>query len=253
MGLFKVTAPKARNFSNEMSQILGQYGAAAGAQYQDAATYDPMYQKLALELFGQAVPSINSALNAANTGTRTASTNDLASLGPQFAQGIKGINPGQTQIYDALVKSAQSQLAAGNRLTPNQTYGATNPVRADWAARGFSSDTLPAQLDEAVSLSRTGDNVQQQREGFAAGVANMGNEMYTRPTLASILGTGSQAGNMALGGAAGSGSPDTFGGILGYGSDLFNTNYNAEAAAKIATGNNRINAINGMTSAMTSY
>jgi hypothetical protein len=251
MGLFKVSAPPPRQFGNEIGQILGQYGAANAAQFENAAQWNPRFQQLGLDMYSQAVPSINNVLNQANSATRASTMSDLANYGGQGVDAIRGMNPGQTSIYDTLVSRAQSQLAAGNRLTPNQTYSAANSVRSDWANRGFDRNTLPAQLDEAVALSRTGDNVEQQRQQFAAGVANMGNEFYTRPAMGSVLGSGSDAGNVM--GQFNAGTPDTFNSLMGYGSDLFNTNYNADAAARIATGNNRINAINGMTSAMTSY
>lgn len=243
MGLFKVNAPPPRYLPSEISQILSQYGASALAQYQNAAAYDPQYQNLQLGLYGQAVPQINSILNQANTATRSAGQADLASLGAQYGQAIQAINPGQTGLYNQLVQQAGQGLSAGSRLTPDQQYQATNPSRSAWAARGFTADALPGQLDQAVNLARAGDNTRVQRQNFAQQVAQQGNNMYTQPALSSILGTGSQAAGQY--GAISGQNPDTFNSLLGYGSDLFNTNYNAQAAANIATSNNRVGAVTG--------
>jgi hypothetical protein len=238
-----VQATPPRNLNSEIGQILGQ----SGQYYENAAQWDPRYQKLALDMYGQAVPSINNVLNQANSATRASTMSDLANYGGQGVNAIRGMNPGQTSIYDTLVSRAQSQLAAGNRLTPNQTYSALNPSRSDWANRGFDRNTLPAQLDEAVALSRTGDNVEQQRQQFAAGVANMGNEFYTRPAMGSILGTGSNAAG-SVGSVMNTGR-DANQGLMAYGSDLFNTNYNEEATRNLAEYNGRA----GLMSSAMSY
>ena len=231
--LGNVAATPPRNLSSEIDKILGQ----SGRFYENASVYGPQYGKLATDIFGQAVPSINSVLNSANTATRASQLGDLQSFGAGTTDAIRAINPSQTQLYDQLVQRAQSQLAAGNRLTPGQTFSATNPIRSDWAARGFSSDSLPVGLDEAVALSRTGDNMQQQRQQFAAGVADMGNQFYTQPTIGSILGAGSNAGQYAP--MALNAGQDATQGLMAYGSDLFNTNFNEQATRNIADYNGR--------------
>lgn len=230
LGNVRATPP--RNLGSEINQILGQNQRF----YENAATYDPQYQSLALGLYGQAVPTIAGVLNQANTMTRTAGVNDLAGLAPGMAQAIRTINPQQTELYDALVTRAKEGLAAGSRLTPDQSYAVSNPIRSDYAARGFG-ESLPGDLDAAVALSRAGDNMMGQRQSFAAGVADMGNQFYTQPSVAGILGTGSNAA-ANYGAVAGTGR-DATDGLLAYGSDLFNTNYNEEATRNIAEYNGR--------------
>ena len=244
----EVDAPPPRNYGSEISQILGQYGGVAQAQFNNASQFNPQYQQLALGMYGQALPTINSILNQANSATRTSTAGDLAALGPGFTDSLRSLNPSQTQLYDKLVRSANEGLDAGTRLTPDQSYRVSAPIRADWAGRGFG-ESLPGDLDSAVALSRAGDNMLGQRQAFAAGVAEQGNRFYTQPTIASILGTGSNAAGVAGPLSASATPPDTFGGLMGYGSDLFNTNYNAEAAARIATANNEA----GIVSSLLSY
>lgn len=252
MGLFSVTAPAPRNFGNEIGGILGQYGQTAGAQYENAANYNPQYQNLNLGLYGEAIPQLDAILNGANTSARGAALSDLGQYGGAANQAIQAINPQQTDLYNQLVQQAQSGLAAGARLSPDQQYRVSQPIRNDWAGRGFS-ESLPGQLDQAVALSRSGDAMQAQRQNFAQQVTEQGNRYYTQPAMASILGTGSQAAGAYQQVGAPASNPDTFGGLLGYGSDLYNTNFNSEAAARIATGNNRMAGINGITSAASSY
>lgn len=169
--------------------------------------------------------SLIAPTNAANTATRTSTYND-----------IRGLNPDASALFDELTRSASLGLKAGSTISPEDQFKIANPIRANNAARGFAPGG-PGDLEEALALFGGGQNLLQQRQQTASGVADLSNRLYTLPTLSSAAST--SPGGL-LGAAAGS-IPDTnvFNQLGGYGSDLFGTNYNASAAANIANANNR--------------
>lgn len=137
---------------------------------------------------------------------------------------LRGLNPGGSALFDELQSGALSDLKAGDRLTPDQIYRATQPVRADWASRGFGPGTLPEGLDETLQLYEGGQDLLTKRRAAAAGTLALGNDLYTLPAFQ----YGQQQGNQLLGLATGygKGSGNVFGQIGGYGSDLFGSNQN---------------------------
>lgn len=164
----------------------------------------------------------------ANTTSRTATYNDLRNL-----------NPEQARLYDLLASDAEAGLKAGDRLTREEQFNTVNPIRSDWAARGLGN-SAPAQLDEAVNLVTAGRGVGQQRRANAAGTAQLGSQLYSLPSLTFAPDTMGTTQNF-LGFGSGYGQqPSILQQLGGYGSDLFNTNFNATAANNI----NRANANN---------
>jgi hypothetical protein len=163
-----------------------------------------------------------------NTTTRTAAYNDLRTL-----------NPEQAGLMDQLNEEARLGLEAGSRLSPEETYRVVNPVRSDWASRGLGA-SAPAQLDEALQLFVSGDQLLDRRMDRATQTATLNNALYTQPAFAagsvdmnSLLGMGSQYGQQ----------PNILQQLGGYGSDVFNSNFNADAAHGI----NSANAANAQT------
>jgi hypothetical protein len=251
-GMFghKVKAPKARNLGTEINTILG----LGNELYQDAAMYSPQYTDLMTANVGRSTNAMTGNLlgqyGAAANQVGGVNTDLLAKFGGANVEQLRAMNPGQSELYDLLTQSAREGLAAGSRMTTDQMAAVRNPVRGNWAARGFSGDTLPAQLDEAVAMARAGDNVLGQRQQTAASVADLGNQFYTQPAANVALSAGGASGAELLGMGAGMGANaamntrGTFDVAGQYGSDVFNTNYNAKAAANIAEANNRTGTLN---------
>lgn len=255
-GMFghKVKAPKARSLGGEINTILG----LGNELYEDAAQYSPLYADLAAGNVARTTNTLTSNLlgqygGAANQ-VGAVNTDLLAQFGGANVAKLRDMNPGQSELYDLLTQSAREGLAAGSRMTSDQMAAVRNPVRGDWAARGFSADTLPGQLDEAVAMARAGDNVLGQRQQTAASVADLGNQFYTQPAANVALSAGGASGaellglGSSLGANTGMATRGTFDMAGDYGSDVFNTNYNAKAAANIAEANNRTGTLNSMMS-----
>lgn len=180
---------------------------------------DQPAQEGLLSMYGKLLPQTQ----AWNTQSRQAAMSDLRAL-----------NPGQASLYDLLNQSATQGLKAGSTLAPEDTWKITNSVRSNWANRGVGN-APSAQLDEALQLFGGGQQLLQQRQNTAGQVAQLGSQLYTTPAMTfaqqtspeTLLGYGSQYGQQA----------NILQQLGGYGSDLFNTNFNAQNANNINAAN----------------
>jgi hypothetical protein len=75
-------------------------------------------------------------------------------------------------IESRLMQDAESELALGRSLTPEQMRDATQSARAAFAARGLGT-SMGAAGAEILSRDAYGTARQDQRRGFAAGVNQM--------------------------------------------------------------------------------
>jgi hypothetical protein len=183
--------PQTRDLSGEISAILSQGPAILKSQ-----------QELS--------PGFNALRQQASTATRTANMGDLASLGPGAVANMQALDPASAALYKSLQSDAAAGLAAGDRLTSDQAYNVTNPIRSSYASRGFAPGALQG-LEEGVNLFGAGNALGQQRRTNAAGVASLGQALYTNPAL-QWLSPGSTV------------APSVLDQLGGYGSSLFGQN-----------------------------
>lgn len=157
---------------------------------------------------------------------------------PQFAQlGVDtahGMMPGIMNIADQyayspiqqqLMQQAQGDLARGGRLTPDQMRNVQQDTRAAYNDRGLGISN-PAMFAEIMNLEGARQNRLRERQQFATGVDQQG---FARR----------QAGASNAMQLMGYGTAQLFNPESAYAGDVYNTNYNAQAAANIATANNR--------------
>lgn len=138
----------------------------------------------------------------------------------------------QRQQDNATFASSVDQLRTGRINT------------AAGVASNLASTTL-ARQNAGLSGLVSAEGLTQNRLGAAAGV---GAALYTDPYAS--LGrapTNTSTDTSVLGQ-----TPDYLSGLLSYGSDLYNTNYNAQSAADIAAGNNAAAKSSGNTAAIAS-
>ena len=171
--------------------------------------------------------------------------------------------------YDPLVQEmrdqAQRELALGSGLDAATTREVQQNIRAAQAARGMGMGGGD-MYQEAMGLGSAGEALRQQRRAFAGGVVGMSGQDKLARQLASernLQQSFGLMGNVAemnranavdpmlaiLGRASGSYQPalaqggqyggDRFNTMNPYAADLYNTNYNGEAAARIATAKNK--------------
>jgi hypothetical protein len=158
---------------------------------------------------------------------------------PQYAQAqldvAQGTMPGimdlsrqyaQTPIMDTLQQQAQGDLALGGQLGPDEQRLVEQQTRAAFNDRGLGISN-PAMFAEIMNLYGARQGRQRERQNFAMGVDQQNFGRFQQ-------GYGAATGLMGYGAGLGGFDPQS-----GYAQDLYNTNYNAQAASNIAGANNR--------------
>jgi hypothetical protein len=202
-------------------------GVTAGAPdiFNLEKTYGPQYQDLALQNLGRSVPSFTNIMNGA---------------APDASALFKSINPGTSGLMDTLMQHAQAQLDSGAQLDPELQRLFEQMNRKGAASRGMGFGPSDV-FNESLGLTKFGNDLRTQRQGFAEDVAKMGTEEQTLPTLNLLQNIVGGAGQLN----ANSG-PTLFPSNQSY--DLFNTAYNARAASNIANQNTQTAMLSGFNS-----
>lgn len=253
-----INAPAPRNLAQEGADSLKSQVELAPEVYASKAQYDPLYTGLQVSnvrnaLLGngtqpglvstleEVAPRFQAISDATQRNQRAADVAALRDLGPEAVAAIRAADPRQEALIGRLNTAATQGLDAGAGLDPSLANTISQSVRSRAAASGFGFG-LPDAVTEAFTLGERGNQLRQQRQQFAQSVAGLNAGTGADPALA-VLGRPSQAAAGAQGllgmgsqnvGAAG--APD-FNPFNAYASDLFNTNYNGNAAAEIASGN----------------
>jgi len=252
----KVSAPPPRDYAGEVRNTLK----ASQDLFANQQQYSPQYTQLGLQnqnmaLYGNGqtpgiVDQYMRALPMLSDAQANAGYSNVNQYGAPLAASLRASNPQQQALMDEMSRQSLLGLQAQNQLSPQDIYNTVSPMRQDWANRGLGR-SQPGMLSEALQLSRAGDGRQQQRQQFAGTTAGMENTFYTAPANSYALGaadSGAMSGLMGMADKIGS-APTNWSQLNPYSSDVFNTNYNADAAARIATSNNQT----GMMSSMMSY
>ncbi|MEI6033532.1 MAG: hypothetical protein WCS65_04510 [Verrucomicrobiae bacterium] len=255
--------PAARDYESEM-RMMTQYAqafAAAQAEQQLKTNQGMIDQSLAATgkiagTLGDS-PYTKSALarlDAAGTNydAMAPQAQQMALLGGQAVGDVGG-----TEIERQLESQALSDLAIGRSLSPEQERAAQQSARAGFAARGMATGT-PSAVAEILNRDVYAQNRLDSRRAFAGSVnqAQTQNRISRLGTAGNLLGqtagvyqnmgagqqslaqsyVGADPYQRALGsnipiasqGASASMTSSAFGQMAQYGSDLFNTNYNAQ-------------------------
>ena len=141
-------------------------------------------------------PNFKSSLDAMNgaAGQAMAGSPLLGQLnqsGTQAIQKAEGITT--DPLMGQLNQSASEQLALGSGLSPQQVRDATQAARDAYASRGVAMSN-PSIVAEAMNRDAYGQQLLQQREGYAQGVQNLGQQEAASNTAQQV-----QLGNYAQG------------------------------------------------------
>jgi len=254
----KVSAPPPRNLAQEGRDTLQAQIDLADPLYQAESKYGPLYADLEVEtlrrtlkgndknrglldLLEEITPQISRVTAEQTRAQRGADIRDVLELGPESRRAIEAADPQQAALIAELTRQAQDELSAGAGLDPSLRREVQQGIREGQAARGFGFG--PNDLfEEAFSLGTAGQALRDRRRGFAGSVMGLRSQLYGDPFM-QILGRPSfntaqsnlltQQGQ----GMAASAGPGLFNPFDPYAGDLYNTNYNAAAAAKIAGAN----------------
>jgi hypothetical protein len=250
-----VDAPDPRNYGQETRDTLQAQIDLMPQRYAAESQYGPQFAQLQSQILRTALlgdqgllstleevqPRFAAMNRDAQAAQREADLADVARLGPQAVAALRSADPQQKALVDTLNAQAQQELAAGSGLTPGLEQQVTQQVRASQASRGLGFG-LPDAVTEAFTLGDRGIALQRQRQAFAGDVARLNQATVGDPFLA-ILGRPSNAGAAAQGflgqgqQQASMSGPRLFNPESQYAMDLNNTNFNANAAADIASAN----------------
>ena len=242
-----VDAPAPRNYAQETADTLRTQLQLAPEKYAAEAQFAPKYQALQLDLLRQATPELLKLYKeqiaptmgeveaAARSRSRAGDIADIARLGPQAREAMRGAAPEQTQIADILAQNATSNLLAGSRLTPEQQRMAQQQARIASSARGMAQGPQAA-FQEALRSQLMGAGIQQQRQQQAMGALQAGQGVYG-DVFQQVLGRPSQAfaGSQGfLGQAQGFNPGQLFNPESAYAQNLFAGNQQTQMAANAA-------------------
>ena len=246
-----VEAPAPRNYAAETRDTLQAQLDLAPQKYAAEAQFAPKYQALQLGLLQQATPELlrlykeqiaptmGEVEAAARSRSRAGDIADISALGPQARAAIKAASPEQAALADTLTAQAQSGLAAGSRLTPEQQRMVEQQTRSGLAARGLAQGPSGA-LQEAVRSQMAGAGLQQQRQQQAMGALGASQGVYG-DVFQQVLGRPSQAfaGSQSFLGQAQSFNPgQLFNPESQYAANIMSGNQQSQLAARTASAAN---------------
>ena len=246
-----VEAPTPRNYAAETRDTLQAQLDLAPQKYAAEAQFAPKYQALQLGLLQQATPELLKLYKeqiaptmgeveaAARSRSRAGDIADISALGPQARAAIKAASPEQAALADTLTAQAQSGLAAGSRLTPEQQRMVEQQTRSGLAARGMAQGPSGA-LQEAVRSQMAGAGLQQQRQQQAMGALGASQGVYG-DVFQQVLGRPSQAfaGSQSfLGQAQGFNPGQLFNPESQYAANIMSGNQQSQLAARTASAAN---------------
>lgn len=257
-------APPPRNLGQETRDTLQAQIDLAPKLYESEALWGPKYANLEVQnwqraIFGggespgflslleQSQPRMDALTKAQTSRQREADIADVLRLGPQAQTAFRSADPAQAALIDELTRQANEEVRLGAALDPSLRNEVAQAVRAGQADRGMGYG--PSDIfEEAMSLAQAGQNLRNQRRTFASSIASQRAGLYGDPFL-QILGR--PAMNVSQGNFLGQqgqafaqdAGPQLFNPESSYASDLYNTNYNAKAAARIAEANNKFGLI----------
>lgn len=198
-----VEAPPQRNYAQETSDTLRSQIELAPQKYAAEAEFAPKYQALNIDLLKKATPELLAIYReqiaptmgeveaASRAKSRAGDIADIARLGPQAREAIRGASPEQARIADILAANATSNLLAGGQLTPEQQRMAQQQARIASSARGMAQGPQAA-FQEALRSQMVGAGLQQQRQQQAMGALQAGQGVYG-DVFQQVLGRPSQA------------------------------------------------------------
>lgn len=253
----KVEAPPPRDYGQETRSTLEAQLELAPDLYNSESTWRPQYAALdrsilaeslrgspdapgLLELYERDIQPVLSRVESADRADRVAGELDvLRDFAPDVVAALRDAS-GTGGLTRRLTEEAERDLDLGASLDPSLAHTVAQGVRGGQAARGMGWG-LPDAVMEGYTLGDRGQALRRERRDFAGRVVGI-NQATAGDPLMAILGRPSMVTGMTPG-VAGQGAGMVPGGVFnpesGYARDVFDTNYNADAAARIASANNR--------------
>lgn len=252
-----VEAPPPRNYGQETRDTLQAQIDLAPQRFQAESTFQPQYTRLnldnlttslrgdgqtpgLLDLYQNDIqPALSRVQNADRSARIAGEMADLQKYGGEVTRTLRETS-GNAPLIEELNRQAMSDLQAGASLDPSLANEVQQGVRAAQAARGFGFGA-PDAVAEAFARGQRGVDLRNQRRQFAGNVVGLNQATGGDPLMA-LFGRPSQTlgmGQNVVGQGAGFNPGAMFNPESGYAADVFNTNFNSQAAANIASANNK--------------
>jgi hypothetical protein len=249
-------APEPRNYAQETRDTLQAQIDLAPDRYAAEATYGPKYTALnvanltsalrgdngqggLLDLYQQDVYPVLADIENRSRSARIAGELDaIKQFAPDVTRTLREAS-GNAPLLEKLNAQAMEGLDAGAGLDASTANEVSQGVRAAQASRGFGFG-VPDAVVEGYARGDRGNQLRRERQQFAQGVVAQNQATGGDPVMA-ILGRPSQtmsAGQGVVAQGAGASAGSLFNPESAYASDIFNTNYNGQAATNIAGANN---------------
>lgn len=180
MGSTKVEAPKPRDYKQEMLDAMAGQEAIQPRLLQLERQYQPLYQRIQQEMmdrqmeyqldsYGKAIPRA-----AALSGKFAEAMAPVYGKMGEHAQTAyrQGVGAPTMGLYDTLLSSATTDLAAGRGLTPEMNTQAQQATREAMAARGLSGNQ--AIMQEVLTNYNMGQEREDRSRLFAGNVYGFG-------------------------------------------------------------------------------
>lgn len=254
-------SPGQRDLAQEQRDTLQTQIDLAPQRYASEAQYRPLYDQLELGSISNALlgsggqrglldiyqsdiaPRMSELDRAAAAAQREADIGAVEKLGPRATEALRAANPQQAALLDALNKQVLGGVSAGYNLPSGLQDVVSQSSRAGQAARGLGFGPADAYA-ETLAQSEAANQWRNQNMAQGMQLAGVNAATQSDPFLA-ILGRAATTPAAAMGllgqgqglGGASQGVYGRFDPTNAYAQDLYNTNYNAQAASKIASGN----------------
>jgi hypothetical protein len=255
-----IAAPEKRDYARETSETLAAQVALAPQQFVNEKALAPQYADLQRGILSTSLtgngnapgvlgmlenqinPSMLRMTSTANLAQRTDDIDAVTKLGPAALAAWKAANPEQSSLVSELNTQAMSDLRLGATLDPSIRREVAQSARNSQAARGMGYGQNDAAQEQLFTGMRA-EQLRGNRRNFGLQVAGLNAQVNADP-YSMILGR-SGAPGMAMG-ALGSGQQQSqltgnrmFNPESSYAQDINDEDYNARAAAKISSGNNK--------------
>ena len=180
MGSKKISAPAPRDYKQEMLDSMAGQEAIQPRLLELERQYQPLYQKLQQEMMDRQMAFQMDSYGKAIPRSAELSGQYAQAMQPVFGQiGLSAQNAYRTGmgapamgLYDQLNASANTDLAAGRNLSPEQAQAAQQAARGAMAARGLTGNQAVAQ--EIMNTYQMQDARENRARQFAGSVYGVG-------------------------------------------------------------------------------
>lgn len=187
----KIEAPKPRDYKQEMLDAMSAQESIQPRLLELERQYQPLYQKLQQDMMDRQMKyQLSSYESAIPEAARVsglfsdAMAPVYSRMGEQAMSAYRtGLGSEVSGLYDTMLRSAQSDLSAGQSLTPEMQRQAQQSARAAMTARGLASggQGVAAEVLNTYNMGIDRENRARQFAGsiYGTGQGNLQNAMST--------------------------------------------------------------------------